>query len=270
MNPRSIIAVLVTLILILTAALLVVTWGGDDDDAADTATDTTTTTLDTTTTTTVATTTTTVATTTTTIPVECGGEDDTATDTDDTTDSTTTTDSSTTTTTTEAPADAEDDDTATTTTVVPTIGPNDSVSTIGLGEVDFGMTIRQAEAAAGTRMIPCGPVGECYRVIPAEAPEGISFLVTASTIERVDIVAGPITTRSGVGIGSTQERIVELFGDQIETSINDDSSVDLIFVPQDELDAEFRVIFTIRDGVVETYRSGRVPQVTDADPCAGL
>ena len=74
---------------------------------------------------------------------------------------------------------------------------------------------------------------------------------------------------TGVGIGTSQERIIELFGDQIETSINDDSSVDLIFVPQDELDAEFRVIFTIRDGVVETYRSGRVPQVTDADTCGG-
>ena len=262
MNPRSIIAVLVTLILILAAALVVVTWGGDDDPD-DTATETTTTTLGTTTTTTTAAPTTTVATTTTTIPVECGADAES----DDTTAESTTT---ATTTTTTAAADDEDDDTDTsTTTTVPTISPNDSVSTVGLGEVDFGMTIRQAEVAAGTRMIPCGPIGECYRVTPAVAPAGISFLVTASTIERVDIVSGSITTRSGVGIGTSQERIIELFGDQIETSINDDSSVDLIFVPQDELDAEFRVIFTIRDGVVETYRSGRVPQVTDADPCGG-
>ena len=261
-NPRSIIAVLVTIILVLAAALVVVTWGGGDDPG-DTATETTTTTLGTTTTTTTAAPTTTVATTTTTIPVECG----TSVESVGTTDSTTT---SPTTTTTAAASDGEDDDPdSSTTTTVPTISPNDSVSTVGLGEVDFGMTIRQAEVAAGTRMIPCGPIGECYRVTPAVAPEGISFLVTASTIERVDIVSGSITTRSGVGIGTSQERIIELFGDQIETSINDDSSVDLIFVPQDERDAEFRVIFTIRDGVVETYRSGRVPQVTDADPCEG-
>ncbi|MBT7429505.1 MAG: hypothetical protein HN783_06810, partial [Ilumatobacter sp.] len=50
--------------------------------------------------------------------------------------------------------------------------------------------------------------------------------------------------------------------------INDDSSVDLIFVPQDEDDAEFRVIFTIRDGVVETFRSGRIPLVLEQSPCA--
>ena len=60
---------------------------------------------------------------------------------------------------------------------------------------------------------------------------------------------------------------MELFGDRIETQVNADSSVDLVFVPQDEGDDQFRVIFTIRDGVVETYRSGRVPIVLDLDPC---
>lgn len=272
-NPRSIIVMLVTLIVILAAALFVVTWGGDDDPGDATADATTTTTLATTTTTTVATTTTTTVTpTTTSIPVECASDDGDGADTDGTEadDTETSTTTTTTTTTTEAPDSEDGDDEAATTTIVPTIGPSDSVSTVGLGEVDFGMTIRQAEAAAGTRMIPCGPIGECYRVTPAEAPEGISFLVTESTIERVDIVSGPITTRSGVGIGTSQDRIIELFGDQIETAINEDSSVDLIFVPADETDAEFRVVFTIRDGVVENYRSGRVPQVTDADPCAAF
>lgn len=266
-NPRSIIVMLVTLIVILSAALFVVTWGGDDDPDETATASTTTTLATTTTTTTVATTTTTEAPApVVTVPPECASGAEAAEETvdGDETDETATT-TTTTTTTTEAPPD---DDAATTTTIAPTLSPSDSVSTVGLGEVDFGMTIRQAEAAAGTRMIPCGPIGECYRVIPAVAPDGISFLVTESTIERVDIVSGPITTRSGVGIGTEQERIIELFGDQIETSINDDSTVDLIFVPQDETDAEFRVVFTIRDGVVETYRSGRVPQVTDPDPCA--
>ena len=142
-----------------------------------------------------------------------------------------------------------------------------TVSTVGLDEVDFGMTVSQAEAATNTTMIACAPVSECYRVTPLDAPEGISFVVTAGTIERVDIVGGPITTRSGVGIGSTQERIIELFGDKIETRVNDDSSVDLVFVPQDDGDDQFRVVFTIRDGVVDSFRSGRVPQIDNLDPC---
>lgn len=247
---------LVTLIVILSAALFVMTWG-DDGDQEDVATATTTTTSLASVTTSTAAPTTIAPTTTTTIPVECGTEGPAG-------------DGSTTTSTTEAPTEDESTDAGsdTTTSLSPSLGPNDSVSTVGFGEVDFGMTVRQAETAAGTRMIPCGPIGACYRVIPEVAPEGISFLVTDGTIERLDVVAGRVTTRSGVGIGTEQDRIIELFGDRIETAINDDSSVDLIFVPQDEQDAQFRVIFTVRDGIVETFRSGRLAQVTVPNPCA--
>ena len=246
---------LVTLIVIVGAALFVVTWSGDDGDEATVAS---TTTLAASTTSTTSTTTTTSAPTTTTIPVECSNEP---------TDNAETSDASTTTTTEAAESDGEETEAPTTTVL--NLGTNDSISTVGLGEVTFGMTVAQAQVAAGTDLINCAPASDCYRVTPAQGPEGISFLVTESTIERVDIVAGPLTTRSGIGIGSPEDDIINLFGDQIETQVNDDSSVDLIFVPQDESDAEFRVIFTIRDGVVETFRSGRIPQVTVQNPCAG-
>ncbi len=249
MQPRQIIAVLIAFIVILGAALFVVTWTSSDNDEAATVTTTSTvlppTTLATTSTST---------TTTTTIPVDCGTTESA---------STSATTSSTTSSTT-----APDATTTIAAAVVATLGINSSVSTVGLDSVNFGMTVAQAETAAGTAMLPCTPKSECYRVTPLDAPEGISFVVTDGTIERVDIASGPITTKSGVGIGTAEARIIELFGSQIERSVNDDSSVDLIFVPTDEHDAKFRVIFTIRDGVVETFRSGRVPQVTAPDPCA--
>ncbi len=260
MQPRQLIIMLVTLIVIVGAALFVVTWSGDDG-GEDTVASTTT--LAASTTSSTSTTTTTSAPTTTTIPVECSNEPaaTTETDTDENVDASTTT-------TTEA-AETDGEETEAPTTTVLNLGTNDSISTVGLGEVTFGMTVAQAQVAAGTDLINCAPTSDCYRVTPAQGPEGISFLVTESTIERVDIVAGPLTTRSGIGIGSPEDDIINLFGDQIETQVNDDSSVDLIFVPQDESDAEFRVIFTIHDGVVETVRSGRIPQVTVQNPCAG-
>ena len=246
---------LVTLIVIVGAALFVVTWSSDDG-GEDTVASTTT--LAASTTSTTSTTTTTSAPTTTTIPVECSNEP---------TDNAETSDASTTTTTEAAESDGEETEAPTTTVL--NLGTNDSISTVGLGEVTFGMTVAQAQAAAGTDLINCAPTSDCYRVTPAQGPEGISFLVTDNTIERVDIVAGPLTTRSGIGIGSTEDEIINLFGDRIETQVNDDSSVDLIFVPRDDSDAEFRVIFTVRDGAVETFRSGRIPQVTVQNPCAG-
>ena len=110
---------------------------------------------------------------------------------------------------------------------IPSLGPNSSVSTVGLDEVTFGLTVSQAEREAGTAMIPCEPVSECYRVTPQVAPEGISFLVHEGTIERVDIVAGPIETTSGLGIGTSSERLVELFGDRIEREVLGTDTVDL-------------------------------------------
>lgn len=254
MQPRQIIAVLIAFSAILGAAIFVLNWTGDDGGDDVTAEET----ISTTSSTSTSSTSTTTSTTTTTIPVNCTVADA---ETDETTDTTTS----------EAPdpadgdADLPDEDEE---IIIPTLGPASSITTVGLDTVNFGMTVKQAEAAAGTSMIPCAPVSGCYRVTPADAPDGISFVVHAGTIERVDISDGPITTRSGVGIGTAEDRIIELFGDQIERAINDDSSVDLIFVPQDEDDAEFRVIFTIRDGVVETFRSGRIPLVLDKSPCA--
>ncbi len=178
---------LVTLIVIVGAALFVVTWSSDDG-GEDTVAPTTTLAASTTSTTTSAPTTTT---TTTTIPVECSNEP---------ADNAETSDASTTTTTEAAESDAEETEAPTTTVL--NLGTNDSISTVGLGEVTFGMTVAQAQAAAGTDLINCAPTSDCYRVTPAQGPEGISFLVTDNTIERVDIVAGPLTTRSGIGIGS--------------------------------------------------------------------
>lgn len=183
-----------------------------------------------------------------------------------------TTSTTTTTTTTTVPLDCTPEAATGATTVPgstnPTLGRNSKITTAGLGKVFFGMSIAQAEKAAGTPMIPCAPVSSCYIIAPASAPDGISFVVKDGTIERVDIIAGPITTRSGVGIGTADDRIIELFGSKIERSVNDDSSVDLIFVPVDADDARFRVIFTIRDGVVDSFRSGRTPLVFDKAPCA--
>lgn len=149
----------------------------------------------------------------------------------------------------------------------PTLSINSTVSTVGLDTVVFGMTVARAQVAAGAFMIPTGPVGECYGVLPDGGPNGVTFTVIEGTIERVDIDAGSVTTRSGLGIGTPENVVVDLFGDQIERSVNDDGTVDLIFVPNDAGDASFRVIFTVSDGTVLRYRSGKMPEILLAAPC---
>ncbi len=143
----------------------------------------------------------------------------------------------------------------------PTLSSRSTVSTVGLDTVNFGMTVAQAQKAAGTVLVPAGPTGPCYHVVPHDAPEGIVFLVHEGTIERVDINSGSITTRSGVGVGSRETMVTDLFGDAIERQVRIDGTVDLVFVPQDPGDRNYRVVFNISEGAVRALKSGRLPQV---------
>ena len=143
----------------------------------------------------------------------------------------------------------------------PTLSSRSTVSTVGLDSVHFGMTVNDAQKAAGTVLVPAGPTGACYHVVPFDAPEGIVFLVHQGTIERVDINSGPITTRSGVGVGSAESMVTDLFGDRIEREVRVDGTVDLVFVPRDPGDQNYRVVFNISDGVVRAFKSGRLPMV---------
>ena len=76
-------------------------------------------------------------------------------------------------------------------------------------------------------------------------------------VERVEITTELITTRSGAGVGSTADELRTLWGDLLDES---DPAL-LQFVPQDEEDANFRIMFTMVDGAVESYRAGRLPIV---------
>ena len=147
------------------------------------------------------------------------------------------------------------------------LSANSTVSTVGLDEVHFGMTVAAAQQAAGTALIPIDGIGECYHVVPYDAPEGIVFLVSSSTIERVEINSGPITTRSGVGVGSPESMVTDLFGDSIERQVRADGTVDLVFVPRDAGDRNYRVVFNVLDGQVRALKSGRVPQVLSDTGC---
>lgn len=257
---RQLFIVLLALIAIVGAGLFVLSWDGDDADTSAETDDgdvgddpdglVTTTSSTTTTTTTVPVSAA--------IPVDCGVDEDT----------TTTTASTTTTSAVDSDDEESDANDEPDLPLVPTLGPNSSLSTVGLDKVAFGLTVRAATQAAGTEFHPCGPVNDCYRVTAADAPSGISFLVHEGTIERIDIVGdSPITTVSGAGIGTTADELDGLFGDRLERVDLAEGVVDAIFVPTSENDAEFRVAFTTVDGVVETLRAGRVPLVLEADPC---
>ena len=150
----------------------------------------------------------------------------------------------------------------------PTLGYTSSITTVGLDTVHFGMTAAAAQKAAGTPFTPKSPVGDCYMATPNKAPEGITFWIVDGTVERVDIDTPEITTRSGAGIGNTEDRIMGMFGDRMQISPMPDGSGNLLaFVPRDEADKEYRVMFQSDGKHVVRLWSGKLPWVQYLDGC---
>lgn len=143
------------------------------------------------------------------------------------------------------------------------------LSTVGLDEIFFGDTVEDAAEKASTEWVGLPDDGarpQCFTVQPAGGPTGVLFTVLDGRIERIDIANPIITTRSGAGVGTTQAQLFDLFGDRLEETEFDKGS-DIMFVPADADDREFRIIWTT-DGLAATrMRAGRMPGILTDSPC---
>jgi hypothetical protein len=158
------------------------------------------------------------------------------------------------------------------TTVVrtPALSAESSVSTVGLDDVFFGMTLDDAQNAAGFDFTVVGSTSSpCFTATPDDGPEGVSFTFVDGRVERVDITGGPISTRSGARVGSTAAEVQALYGDRIEVRPRTDGQPggQLVFVPADLEDAEFRLVFITDGTMVTSYRAGRLPVIDRDNPC---
>ena len=153
----------------------------------------------------------------------------------------------------------------------PNISSSDTVTTGGLGPIRIGMNPQEANVAAGYGLQLDFVDDSCSYLMAAPVLDNVGFMVFDGTIARVDIFPGSnITTRSGARIGMTEAQIKSLFGDKIETSGHPYTALGkyLTFVPTDEQDKNFRVIFeTDENGIVTSYRAGRLPEVGWIEGC---
>ncbi len=151
----------------------------------------------------------------------------------------------------------------------PTLKDSSTISTVGLDKVQFGMTLAEAEKAAGSKLTSDAPKSNCYAVKPEQGAAGISFLVSDGRIESVTIDAPPIATKSGAKVGSTEAQIKDLYPGQIEVQprLDGQPGNQLVFTPKDAADAKFRLVFFTDGSTVKSFRAGRMPQVMAATGC---
>jgi hypothetical protein len=202
------------------------------------------------------------------VAAACGGGDS-ADTTVTTLPGTTTTVAPATTTTTVAPTTTS----STTTTLPPNpnVSSNDTVTTGGFGPIRIGMNNQEANIAAGYALQLQYVDDFCSYLLTEPVIDHVGFMMTDGIIRRVDVFPGSdITTRSGAKIGMTEAQIRSMFGDKIETSGHPyvAGGKYLTFVPVDEQDKNFRVIFeTDENGIVTSYRAGRLPEVGWIEGC---
>lgn len=150
----------------------------------------------------------------------------------------------------------------------PLLTEQSTVTLGGLRPVLVGMTVEEAEEAAQTRFSVQGEEdARCYFIVPDSGPDGVSFMVYDGKIARVDVTHGEVTTKSGAGIGSTEDEVLELYGERIE--VTDHQYVEghyLTFVPVDQ--TGYRLVFETDGERVTSYRSGQLPMAEWVEGCA--
>ena len=154
----------------------------------------------------------------------------------------------------------------------------------GIGPVRVGMTIAEAERSARIRFSVSPRLGTCYYIQPQRGPQGLNFMVKSPSesndinrnvdrIVRVDVFRGSrITTVRGAKIGDTEQRIKSLYPGQIRVTPHEYTFEQgghyLTFIPKDERDRNYRLVFETLNNRVTTFRSGKLPEVEYVEGCA--
>lgn len=83
----------------------------------------------------------------------------------------------------------------------------------GIGGVTVGMTVKEAQAAAGQRFVGSAEVWDnCTYMWPKTGVPAVSFMFVDGVMSRVDLESGGKTrTSEGIGIGSTEQQVKDAY-----------------------------------------------------------
>ncbi|NND12550.1 MAG: hypothetical protein HKO10_01165 [Acidimicrobiia bacterium] len=143
------------------------------------------------------------------------------------------------------------------------------------GPVTVGSTVEEAESALGGRLVfPDSEfVGgsECQYAYVEHDPYSPGFMILdGTTVARIDATAPEHHTASGIRLGSPTDEVLAAYGDVIERSPH--AYVDgeyLTLVPNDEVDAAYRVVFATNEAdEVTGFQNGLEGPANWVEGCA--
>lgn len=145
------------------------------------------------------------------------------------------------------------------------------LQTAGLGPIRIGMALEDLRAVGLTPVsIAEASNGQCQYYHIKDYGEPIGLMAIDDQVLRIDVWPGSLTTtRSGIGIGSTEQDLVQAYGKQLEATTNATTlGKTVTFTPQDPGEDIYRLVFeTDAQGRVTQLRAGQFPSVTWSEGC---
>ena len=143
------------------------------------------------------------------------------------------------------------------------------ITTAGYGPAKIGMSVAEASAALGVKLVSEGPVDEpaCHYMRPEPAVEGLWFMISDDRVVRVEVTTAGITTRSGLGVGDSEARVKELLP-AAETTPHKYVAPDGSYLTVWSADRKAAVRFETLQGKVTSFYAGRVPEVEYVEGCS--
>ena len=151
------------------------------------------------------------------------------------------------------------------------------LTTVGLGVVQLGMTVTQAEQALGAGLEPMNPGTDaaCWMTRRADGRAGqVFYMVENGKITRIDIntaasagTPAVVKTAAGIGIGATEADVLRAYGKSTKVMPNkyDEHGRSLVV---ERPDAKSALLFETSNGKVTTFRAGFHPSVDYVEGCS--
>lgn len=140
----------------------------------------------------------------------------------------------------------------------------------GMGPIRIGMTYAEVGAVASGGLNPATiPNEPCYFVRPAAAPKGIELMFVDGRLARIDVTGPSFSSGSGARVGQSQTDVLKRYNNRLEIEGHKyhERWKYLTFVPKDETDSSYRMVFETDGNKVTEFRAGKLPEVEFVERC---
>lgn len=126
-----------------------------------------------------------------------------------------------------------------------------------LGPMAIGDTLAEASGALGAA-IPTAE-GACFVTNIDQDPYSPLLSVQDGAVSMIEVFSPGQFTRSEIGVGTAEADVRAVYGERLEEQPSPDGNANrklLVFVPADEADQIYRLVFELENGSVISMRNG--------------